>query len=380
MHRWAILILALAAVGAGCSGTSIEATRSTETLNSGIADDSSTSQATTRPTQETVKESAGLSPGDPLPVGDVQQSSFAYEEAGLVAWDGFIIGMVATGLSEYNDLAGQCFLVLGTLTPTSIEEGSVTSGFETPTVSVIAGGQQIQSEVNQCDTSTAKAAGYDWILNAEVTVGTTFPFYDEIFLPGQTTPDIEALVIGDPSTTEALYYEPTILPETPTPNVSQSSAGRDLLPVGDVQQSSFAYEEAGLVAWDGFIIGMVATGLSEYNDLAGQCFLVLGTLTPTSIEEGSVTSGFETPTVSVIAGGQQIQSEVNQCDTSTAKAAGYDWILNAEVTVGTTFPFYDEIFLPGQTTPDIEALVIGDPSTTEALYYEPTILPETPTP
>ena len=108
-------------------------------------------------------------------------------------------------------------LVLGTLTPTSIEEGSVTSGFETPTVSVIAGGQQIQSEVSQCDTSTAKAAGYDWILNAEVTVGTTFPFYDEIFLPGQATPDIEALVIGDPSTTEALYYEPTILPETPTP-------------------------------------------------------------------------------------------------------------------------------------------------------------------
>ncbi|MDH3193663.1 MAG: hypothetical protein OEM40_05000, partial [Acidimicrobiia bacterium] len=225
-------------------------------------------------------------------------------------------------------------------------------------------------------------AAVSWILEAEVTVGTTYPFYDEIFLAGATPPELETVVVGDPSNSEALYYEPTILSEIPAPiTIVSSGPERELLPVGDATLSGFAYEDIFLGAsWEGFVSGLVETGPGEFSDSEGRCLLLLGTLTPTAIDEGSVTTGFQTPGISVIADGQQIQSEFGNCDTSIAEAAGYGWILEAEVTVGTTYPFYDEIFLAGATPPELETVVVGDPSNSEALYYEPTVLSEIPAP
>ena len=85
----------------------------------------------------------------------------------------------------------------------------------TPRVSVIVGGEQLQAVGGQCDRKKAEAAGYGWILEAEVTIGTTFPFIAEIFIPTTNTAEIEAVVVGDPSTSEALDYQPTIIPELP---------------------------------------------------------------------------------------------------------------------------------------------------------------------
>ena len=103
------------------------------------------------------------------------------------------------------------------MTPTTIEDGAVTSGFNAPNVDLIAGGRLIDDEVNECDTSAIEAAGYWWILDAEVTEGTTYPFYAEFFLPGDSAADIEVIVVGDPSGSDSLYYEPTILDTIPTP-------------------------------------------------------------------------------------------------------------------------------------------------------------------
>ncbi len=304
---------------------------------------------------------------------------FAYSEYGN-EWDGFVSGLIATDKSRYNKDDGNCLVLLGALTPTTIEDGAVTSGFNAPNVDLIAGGRLIDDEVNECDTSAIEAAGYGWILDAEVTEGTTYPFYAEFFLPGDSAADIEVIVVGDPSGSDSLYYEPTILDTIPTPETEPTQSatnGREILPVGSAY--GFAYSEYGN-EWDGFVSGLIATDKSRYNKDDGNCLVLLGALTPTTIEDGAVTSGFNAPNVDLIAGGRLIDDEVNECDTSAIEAAGYGWILDAEVTEGTTYPFYAEFFLPGDSAADIEVIVVGDPSGSDSLYYEPTILDTIPTP
>ena len=210
-------------IGVGCSPSTIEANPKAvdETATSGVNGEPETSPDTPEGADGDLEEDdldlAGASLDRPLAVGDASVSGFSYQDEFLGAdWDGAVLGLVASTPMDYVEEEGACYLLLGTLTPTAIDEGSVTSGFQSPQVSVIAGGQQIQAEGGTCDGSLAKAAGYGWILEAEVTVGTTYPFYAEIFLPGDTSSEIESVVLGDPSGSEALYYEPTILDTPPT--------------------------------------------------------------------------------------------------------------------------------------------------------------------
>ena len=172
-----------------------------------------TTTTTTAPTTTTTEAPQG-SLDRPLPVG--AGTGFSYSDFST-DWEGTILGMVETGLGRFNSENGQCLVLVGTLTPTAISDGAVTSGFSTPRVSLIAAGGLIDSEVNDCDTESIEAAGYGWILDTEVTAGTTFPFYTEFFFPGDTIPEIEAIVVGSASSDQALYYEPTILESTPTP-------------------------------------------------------------------------------------------------------------------------------------------------------------------
>jgi hypothetical protein len=75
----------------------------------------------------------------------------------------------------------------------------------------------VDSAASECDTSDVEAAGYGWILDAEVTAGTTYPFYTEFFLPGDSPSEPEAIVLGSASGGDALYYQPSITNAVPTP-------------------------------------------------------------------------------------------------------------------------------------------------------------------
>lgn len=142
-------------------------------------------------------------------------SGFTYSTS-LTDWEGFVAGFVETGKHKFNDEDGRCLVLLGTITPTSIEEGTVTNIFSTPDFSLIVNGRLVDGEVNDCDTDEVKAPGYGWILDAEVTVGTTYPFYQEFFLPDPPG-EPEVLVLGSASGTSALYYQPTLLEAIPAP-------------------------------------------------------------------------------------------------------------------------------------------------------------------
>lgn len=365
---------------AGCSGSADDTTTTTdasttstieETTTSSVPSTTTTTEVSTTTTVASTTTTIELgTPENPLPVGDELMSGFTYSTS-LTEWEGTVLGLVETDLGRFNDESGRCLVALGALTPTSIEDGTVTNMFSTPDLSVIVEGRLVDSEVNECDTSDIEAAGYGWILDAEVTTGTTFPFYTEFFLAEGAEPEV--LVLGSATGNNALYYQPTVLDSIPGPESSSvGTSEQDLIPLGDDSQSGFTYTTTS-TEWDGFVAALVEVDRSQFNDDPGRCLAVLGTLTPTSIEDGTVTNSFDTPDISLVVDGRLVRAETSECDTDGLESAGYGWILDAEVTVDTSYDFYTAFFLAGEEPAEPESVVVGSASSGDALYYEPQV-------
>ena len=201
-------------------------------------------------------------------------------------------------------------------------------------------------------------------------------------MPGDAAANPEAVVIGSATGSDAIYFQPTILESIPTPPIASpgASIGQALLPMGDPVQSAFTFApEFSDAEWTGLLQGLFETGTGQFNDEPGRCLVLVGTLTPTKAA-GSVSSGFDTPSVSMIADGRLVDSGILECDTTALEANGYGWILDAEVTVGTAYPFFAEFLLPGDAATNPEAVVIGSATGSDAIYFQPTILESIPTP
>lgn len=202
---------------ASCTEVTVDTIGSTsepaQTADTTTSPPTPSTTSTTRPVTTTTTDLGTLK--NPLPVGDPLLSGFTYSTF-LTDWEGFVAGFVETGKGRFNDEVGRCLVLLGTITPTAIEEGAVTNIFSTPDFSLIVNGKLVDGEVNECDTDEVEAAGYGWILDAEVTVGTTYPFYQEFFLPDPPG-ELEVLVVGSASGSDALYYQPTVLEAIPAP-------------------------------------------------------------------------------------------------------------------------------------------------------------------
>lgn len=126
-----------------------------------------------------------------------------------------MIGLVETGAARSNNEAGRCLVLLGTITPT-VMEGLISNSFSTPDMSMVVNGALVDSDVNECDVSAIEAAGYGWILNADVTVGTEYPFYSEFFITSDPA-EPQIVVLGSPTGNDGLYFAPTILDAVPAP-------------------------------------------------------------------------------------------------------------------------------------------------------------------
>lgn len=377
------LLIALGLLVAACSGGAGDSTTTVEESTTSTAEEATTSSApsttttsstsstttTIAPTTSTTTELG--TPEDPLPVGDELMSGFTYTTTST-EWEGTVAGLVETDLGEFNDEPGRCLVALGTLTPTSIEDGSVTNSFSTPDLSLIVGGRLLDNDVNECDTSDIESAGYGWILDAEVTAGTTYPFYAEFFL-AEGSSDPETMVLGSATGDNALYYEPTVLDSIPgSQSSSVGTSDQDLIPLGDQSQSGFTYTTTS-TEWEGHMSALVEVDTGQFNEDPGRCLTVLGTLTPTSIEDGTVTNSFDTPDISLVVNGRLVRSDTFECDDEGIEAAGYGWILDAEVTVDTSYDFYTTFFLAGENPAEPESVVVGSASSGDALYYEPTV-------
>ena len=318
----------------------------------------------------------GAGAGD---VDDLLNAQFRYRgEFDDVTWDAQLVGIVEGEKESYIDESGSCLILLGSLTPTEIDGGQLSEGFDTPDFTVLAAGTQIDDESN-CDTETIEAAGYGRLYDAEVTLGTVYPFYAEFFIPEGAT--AESLIVGDPTEDGgARFYSIDLIDAVPPADTS-SSLGT--LPDGitPLTGASFTYTDFfSETSWEGVIDGLVAIDVDSFNDdQVGRCFAVVGVITPTEIIESSVTDGFDTPDIGLIASGRSVAWNSFVCTDESLKANGYQELANAEIPVGTAYPYFVTFFVPGDDTVSLDSVFIGDSSEPDTLYFDTAVLADVPT-
>ena len=300
-----------------------------------------------------------------VPVPPINGNSFFYEDFGGETFTGEIYGLVDVGVSQFGpEEEGTCYLVVGEIRPETID-GPVSSGFDTPDIGLIVGGQYIADSVS-CERAAVDRLGYSWILDAEATVGTDIPFFAEVFVPeGQGA--ITDVIVGNPVFLDdsVTAISPAVLSEIPTP----TGLGAGPLPGGPEvgPNATFEYvDRPGDATWIGQISSVVSAPVGRFVDEPGRCFLVLGTLTPTVVE-GLVSNGFTTPQISALVDGRNID-DGTECDTSAVEAQGFGWILDAEVTVATPYQFYAEIFVPEAFSGDPTRILVGRASEDASVF------------
>lgn len=336
--------------------------------------DATMPDATTPATTEPEAGAPGSSLDDPLPLDGLTPTEFQYRSGG-VEWDGSVFGLVETAPRRADDGPGRCLLLLGTLTPTTTT-AAVSNPFNGPSAGVIADGEYVDDAATACDAGPAEELGYGWRLEAYVTVGTTYGWYANIFLPGEDPAEPEAIVLAQRSVSEPIFFEPAVLSEIPGFDPTPTAPDVELVEVGEA--SRFEHRD-GPNVWTGEIFGLVEAEFGRFSTTTdGRCLLALGTLTPTEAA-GAVSERFSVPPVGLIVDGRYVSVTGASCDASSVEALGYRWRLDAEIPIGTPYPFYSHIVVPDAST-ELHALVVGLSTDAEALHVTPTVLDAVPAP
>ncbi len=327
-------------------------------------------------------------PADLLPLGDPSASAFTWEGtvgSGDIV-DVYLAALVELPISEYEDRDGSCSAVVGSFTPVTVSEGLVISAFRAPALYGAVNGTVAETGFGSCDTSGLESAGYAWTYDLASTVGTTFLFYEPFFVEGAGA-TLDAVVVGDVYFDDDLaFFAPTTSPSLPTIPTQMGASiadGRSLAPVGDPSLSTFTFasEYSPDDAWSGTIAGLVELPLSSFAEMEGRCFALLGTLVPTAIAEGDVSSPYTTPDLAVIGDGHELEDGYMECDDTVLEPVGYGYYLDAEVALNTPYPFWASFFVPATgAEPRLEAIVVGSSTTDDYLLFTPTVLPSTPAP
>ena len=292
-------------------------------------------------------------------------SEFFYRDSGGETWTGETYGIVDVGLNNFTTQAvpGTCYLVVGQLTPQNVF-GPVSDRFSTPSIGLIAGGEFFDSDTS-CDNELADELGYSWILDAQAVSGTDIAFYAEVFIP-TSRGAVTDIIVGNPNFGDEPTAAPaTVLPALPVP--SDLAVGE--LPSGPTvggRNATFDYDDFSGTSWTGRVSSVVDAPIDDFRDVEGTCFIVLGTITPTVVD-GLVTTGFDTPPVGALVDGKYVPLST-ECDPDDVEADGFDWILNAEVTVGTDFDFYVEVFVPASFSGEPTHVIVGDQQIDAAVF------------
>ena len=131
-----------------------------------------------------------------------------------------------------------------------------------------------------------------------------------------------------------------------------------LLPADDPSASTISYG-SGDTTWKVFIAGLVDGDVSSLGSEQGRCVTVLGTFTPTKIGSGIVSTGLSAPSISVISRGTNYTSGLFPCSDNRFREAGYGPTSDVAVTVGTSYGFHEQIFIPGGGNTAVAAIVVG---------------------
>lgn len=287
-------------------------------------------------------------------------------------WDVQLFGLLEGEKDSFVDEAGSCLILVGTVTPTQIDAGQLSEGFDSPDFAAVAAGLQIEDE-SDCEVEAVELAGYGRLWDAEVTLGTVYPFHVGFFIPeGSVT---ESIIAGDPTEDGgAKFFSVDTIPTLPP---ADTSASLGTLPEGitPLTGAGFTYTDGfSETSWEALIDGLVEVPVSPFADEPGRCFAVIGVITPTEILEGSVTDGFDTPDIGLIAGGRSVAWNAFNCEEEDLQANGYQELTSAEIPVGTAYPYFELFFVPGDASIPLDSVFIGDSAEDGALYYDAALL------
>ena len=202
------------AVGVAISGGDDDAAApATSSGNAPGASDTVTSTADGEPMDSDPEPAAGGGKGtaaDPSSIDTPWTYDTSWFGEDGTVWEGTFEGLVTLAVDEYDDDSGsRCFAIVGTMSPTRIAEDAFTNDFfDTPSFEVVVAGAA-QTSYGYCNYDELEAAGYGDVMDAEVSVGTQYKFYQEVYLPSTVTDDIDLIVVGSASDADALFYRAT---------------------------------------------------------------------------------------------------------------------------------------------------------------------------
>jgi hypothetical protein len=346
-----------------------------ETTRPDTAPDDTTPD-TTEPEQPEIGD--GSSPDSPFALGETvsYNDGFSADE-----WDVRIDGLVEVPLYWDDDEGERCFVVVGTLTPTTTDK-FVADAFGTPPITLFLDDAAAELGSLSCAVEDIAEMGYRSPYEANVTAGTEVAFYQEFSLP-EDAGDPQAIAVAT-DFEEFVFFDATPLPEVPEFEIGAvGPLTAEVAPLAEGSPASFefTYESSG-DTWSGTIAGLVEVPTDE--GLAGRCFAVLGTLTPGTIAEGIVSSPYTAPPLALMADGRLVDDYYG-CTDDVPAEAGYRWWNELEVTAGTSKAVFATLIVPEPFPAELQAIVVGESwAETPAHLYQPLVLgsvpPVTPTP
>ncbi len=265
------------------------------------------------------------------------------------------------------------------------EHRSPKAGTAQPTAAQASAAQPAAASVAVQDGTVPKKSGAPWWLVAVIGVGTLLIGVgigaavsgggsggDDDAVAAPTTSADEAAASEEAATDEPTADEPTSAEPAPDASGGAGTATDPLAIDTPWTYDTSWFGEDGTV-WEGTFEGLVSLPVSEWDDDQGsRCFAIVGTMSPTSIEEDAfTTSSFDAPSLEAVVGGK-VEDEYGNCDTDALDNAGYGAMYDAEVSVGTEYKFYDEVYLPSNVTGDVDLIVLGSASEADALFYQAT--------
>ena len=299
--------------------------------------------------EESSDEGAGAAPGGP--------GSFSYESRfGGYVWDGTILGYTLESANSLSDDDVQkCASVVGTISPSVVEDYGLTDGGSNPEFSLLVDGRIVESSFFGCGNMSARDAGYGTLLFEQMTAGSEFPFFVSFELPGELSePNGVEVIVGD---TDGDSYQriKAVQLDTIPPG---AFAGQPLPPDAVQPAGTVVSHYDSDSQWEVLIDGVVVLDAVGRRD-GGSCVIVLGTMTPTDTGGALVADGSDTPSVSVVVGGLSRSSGFAGCQDDAAEEVGYGDPDDADVAAGTTYHFFDATYLPASVNADVEAVSIG---------------------
>ncbi len=303
---------------------------------------------------------------DPSPL---IQATFSHRrERQEDTYDVRMLGVVEGASTDFADEPGRCYFVLGTLTPTETEF-NVSDAFSAPRFYLTTNGVDLEPMRSECDATDVEAAGYDWILHASATVGTSYEFFESFFVPDISPTDPSVVIAGDPAYGDARYFTADILPSIPTPPPPTYGANEFMESAPPMTGTTITMERSFQGAtWERELVALVETDVSASAPQPGTCVTILSRTTLTRVEDdipSTVPGGF------LLVDGRLNNRGAGECDSRAFDAAGWTWYITADVALGEPVFSYEEFFLPADRPNVINAVGADIPASNAAQFFIP---------